>query len=365
MINHEDCQVEVPMLKDDVQSGSDSSWGSTSPSQSISPFLSTLRVAREIGGLLKTLKTPSIPSGTLEFHDVQFNSCMASFPAHHQIQRAENLDPHALTSILYLQNARLLLHRHNLSVMCAPETRSAAIDRCFLVAQDTSHILSRCLIDLPPGPPNELASGRHTWAWLFKNAANGFTCTHFWRCTLFLCLRGDFSAAATCVRASAIVGDARPVNVACGKYVAFFLEHLTQKWHQDPGIAMDKDEETLAYVSGDMQGSVDHSWVWQDDEDAPGRVTSSPNAMALADGETTSNVGADSHDGFGRAGWEAVLAKLERRLDQKSSPRNKPPNQVLSRPEDLDRISSFNHSNSAHPPGLSTASSRISIADIM
>lgn len=357
MINDEDCHAEVPLLQDDVQLGSDLSWSPASLSPSISPFLSTLRVAREIASLLRTLKTPTIPTSTLEYHDMQLSNCMALFPAHHQIQRIERLNIHAATPMVHLQNARLLLHRHNLSIMCPPETRSAAMDQCFLIAKDTAQILSRCLID-PPEASTQHPSSQHTWTWPFKNAASTFVCTHIWRCTLFLCLRGDFPAASTCARVSAIVGDARPVNAACGKYVDFFLDHLTQKWHQEARGSADTDEEMIAYVSGDLQGSVEHSWVWQDGEDSQGRVTQSP-----TDGETNQVSGGGPDDGFGRAGWDAILEKMGRLQNQKP-PRNRLPQPIfLSTPGNSER--SPLSTNSTHPPSLPSAPSRIRIADIM
>lgn len=362
MINDNDCYVEVPMLKDDLQSEADPSRNSISLSQSISPFLSTLRVIREIANLLKTLKAPTILPSTLEFHDLQFNHCMASFPAHHQTQREGHLDPHDITALLHLQNARLLLHRHNLSILCAPETRLAAIDKCLQIAKDTSQILERYLNDSPKSP-NKHPSSQHAWAWLFKTAVHGFTCTHIWRCTLFLCLRGNFLAALTCVRVSAIVGDARPVNMACGKYVAFFVDHLTQKWHHDSAFQVDKDEETIAYVSGDIQGSHDHSWVWEDDEDFPAGVTFGPVAVAPADKETTVISGTEADDYWGQAGWEVLIEKLERLCNQNPLRNRSTHSLPQATTGDTDCISPV--SKSAHPPSLSTASSRISIANIM
>ena len=344
------------MLQDEVPLGSEPAWSPGSLSPSISPFLSTLRVAREIANLLRTLKTPTIPLSTLEYHDLQLSNCMALFPAHHQVQRIERLSVHAVTPMVHLQNARLLLHRHNLSIMCPPETRSAAVDQCFLIAKDTAQILSRCLIDQPE--PSTQHPSQHAWTWPFKNAASAFMCTHIWRCTLFLCLRGDFSAASTCARVSAIVGDARPVNVACGKYVDFFLNHLTQKWHQDPKGSVDTDEEMIAYVSGDLQGSVEHSWVWQDGEESPGRVTQSP-----TDGETSPASGEEADDGFGRAGWDAVLGKMGRLQNQKP-PRNQAPQPIFLSGFGNSERSPLSHS-STHPPSIPSAPTRISIADIM
>lgn len=362
MINDEDCEVELPVAKEDVKSGPNTSWNLANPSPSISPFLSTLRVVREITNLLKTLKTSTISPRTLNQHDMRFNHCLASFPAHYQTRRPEWLDPHTITPMVYLQNARLLLHRHNLSILCSPDARAAAIDQCCLVAKDTTQLLSRCMIDSPE-PPNHPQSGQHTWKGLVRNAASAFLCTHIWRCTLFLCLRGEYSAASICVRVSAAIGDARPVNVACGRYLDFFLDHLIHKMRLEPTVCFEPDEETIAYLSGDLQGSVDHSWVWQSDEDFRGRITQSPTTRAPADRETSTVLGIGSDDDFGQTGWDGILEKLGPLLDH-GRPRKRQP-YVITPVTSGDAARGPSSNPSVHPPGLPTGTSRISIADIM
>ncbi|KAB8300487.1 hypothetical protein EYC80_000653 [Monilinia laxa] len=98
---------------------------------------------------------------------------------------------------------------------------------------------------------------------------------HIWRCTLFLLFGGHFDAAITCIRAAAIIGYSREVNVACGRHIAFFLSTLIEKkrsssmkGREAPGYLgqrigrYEMDEEVLAYLSGDLQGG-DEAWIWQ------------------------------------------------------------------------------------------------------
>ena len=91
-------------------------------------------------------------------------------------------------------------------------------------------------------------------------------CTHIWRCVLVLLFRQEYDAALVCVRASAVVGDSRAVNAACGRYIAFFLKCLVDRLRHPDGGDLERDEEMLAYVSGDMQGTTGGSWVWQGSE---------------------------------------------------------------------------------------------------
>jgi hypothetical protein len=90
---------------------------------------------------------------------------------------------------------------------------------------------------------------------------------------LFLLFGGHFDAALTCIRASALISTLRDVNVACGRNLAFFLGVLIEKRRAGSlaGSAgyrgeRELDEELMAYVSGDLQGSTENSWVWTGSE---------------------------------------------------------------------------------------------------
>ncbi|KAI9808207.1 MAG: hypothetical protein M1825_004664 [Sarcosagium campestre] len=228
-------------------------------------FSTSINVVRLIGPLIKALKTPVIAEPTLATFDANFSSCMAAFPEDFQIGSTGYLHPQALASICHLQSARLMIHRHNLSTQSPQRVRSAAIDRCVEAARDTAHYLARSLQD---DGPRSTTRGRTTnrGPTALARVASAMLCTHLWRCTLFLSFRRCYTDAEICVRACTAIGDHREVNVACGRNLAFFLNTLIEKSQVGEGGGLEHDEEMIAYVSGDIQGSSDQSWVWQGSE---------------------------------------------------------------------------------------------------
>lgn len=93
-----------------------------------------------------------------------------------------------------------------------------------------------------------------------------------------LCFRGDYESALICLRLSATVGTLRKINVACGKNLEFFLSRLLDRMRSGSGghHQLEHDEEMIVYVSGDLQGMKDLSWVWAGSEPGP------PSAMSPA-----------------------------------------------------------------------------------
>ena len=323
MIKEEDCNVDMPSPVNDQYMVPGIPWASSpTPEQSTSPLLPMVQVIGGIARLLRALKSDHLAASALQAYDLHFKQCVNAFPAQHQGQANGYIDPTELTPIIYLQNARLMLHRHNLRPMCDPVERSAAIDHCVLVAQDTAGFLDRCM--QPSGQPRSLEGEQHeVWESRMISASSAFFCTHVWRCTLFLCLRLDFKNALSCARASAVVDNARPVNVDCGRYLAFFLHEVTSR--MDQGAHIDTDEEMIAYVSGDLQGSFENSWIWQESEagvhlgkpshisgerDEKGmKLQSSPSARP----ETKDT---DWH------GWDHVLRTMEKLIHRKEQERH-------------------------------------------
>ncbi|KAJ5491081.1 hypothetical protein N7539_002648 [Penicillium diatomitis] len=255
VINDQDCDIDLPFSGDDQPLASGNGLDQQSPTQS--PLLATIHVVRSIGQLTRTLRSTTISYATLETFERHFTICRTTFPAHLQLKQDTDLDPRSLAPLIYLQNARLLLHRHNISPFCQSSVRVAAVDYCTSIAVDTAQILSRCM---------RPQAGAEDWRGPFVSSAGTLLCTHIWRCTLFLLFREEFSAALACVQASAAVGDDRSVNAACGRYLAFFLRCLLDRAHRHPGADLCQDEEMMAYLSGDMQGTTDGSWVWQGSE---------------------------------------------------------------------------------------------------
>ena len=64
------------------------------------------------------------------------------------------------------------------------------------------------------------------------------------------------------------VGNMRKVGVACGKNIVFVLDKLLERTRNGHGSPqqLEYDEEMLAYISGDVQASVEHGWAWAGSE---------------------------------------------------------------------------------------------------
>lgn len=260
LIKEEDCHVSMPSPVDDQYLREDIDWTSPTPEQSSSPLLPMIQVIGGIAKLLRMLKIRCLARSVLQAYDTHFNNSLQAFPAQSQARPNDYLDTFELPPIIYIQNARLMLFRHNLSPVCEVHERSDALDKCAVVAKDTARLLSRCMQESPvlhSHPSNETGS----WEARMVSAVSAFLCTHIWRCTLYLCFRSDWENALWCARASATIGDARPINTACGRYLEFFLYQLLDKQnHRDN---LDTDEEMIAYASGDLQGSFENSWIWK------------------------------------------------------------------------------------------------------
>jgi hypothetical protein len=151
-------------------------------------------------------------------------------------------------------------------------------------------------------------------------------CTHIWRCLLILIFREDFAAASVCVQACKVIGDHHIAMASCGRYVAFFLRVLLDRLRRNDSAPIDRDEEMLAYVSGDMQSTATGSWIWQGSEtgtqleNVPSR--SSPYASA-----TPGGAGRVSNDSEWE-GWdwiEGTLQYLAGELRQRSYERRNIP----------------------------------------
>lgn len=347
-----------------TQSEFDRLWTSPSSAQPCSPFLSALRVVREISNMLNVLKSPVLTPATLKTCDAQFAHCLDAFPSHLRT-RTGYLDPCSILPVVYLQNSRFILHRHNLTVFSAPEVRAAALDHCNLIARDTTQLLSRCMTN-PPTSLHPHSPPRHSWAsWKARivSAASAFLCTHIWRCTLLLCLRGDFKSALICAEVSSTFGDARPVNVSCGRYLAFFLDRLLQKSQLGLRVDLQNDEEMIAYVSADLQGNIEHSWVWHGKESSWNQPLQSPKGADSKPTEDslTSELSGDSK--FGQAGWNHILEVL-RIFDREQSLDRLRHDQAFS-PTQLGQSRNFASNNTGNNQASPIGSNRISIANII
>jgi len=262
LIKEDDCNVGMPSAVDDQYIHAGNNWVSPTPEQLTSPLLPTIQVISGIARLLRVLKSRFLTEPVLEAYDLHFKGCMQAFPVYQQIRLNDYVDPVELPPIMYLQNARLMLHRHNLSPTSGAQDRSMALDRCASTAADTAMLLQRTMQEMPPDSQSRTTEQNDTWEKRMVTAVSAFFCTHIWRCTLFLSFRLDYRNAIWCARASATLGASRPVNVACGRYLEFFLKKMAAR--NIDGPQLDTDEEMVAYVSADLQGSFDHSWIWKE-----------------------------------------------------------------------------------------------------
>lgn len=360
LTKEEDCNVGMPSPIDDQYMVPGIPWASSpTPEQTTSPLLPMIQVIGGIARLLRILKSDRLAKSILQAYDSHFNQCVNAFPAQHQGRANGYMDPTELPPIIYLQNARLMLHRHNLTPVCNSLERSAAIDLCVLVAKDTAGFLRRCM--QPPGEPRSHAAERtDTWESRMVSVSSAFFCTHVWRCTLFLCFRLDFENALLCARASATLGNARPVNVDCGRYLEFFVHELISKL--DQRAQLDTDEEMMAYVSGDLQGSFESSWIWQESKSGvhlgkPLQISgetnrNEPKSQSLSPARSQAKA-SDWH------GWNDVLGTIERLSRKKEQERQDSDIQdTLLRP-------SMTLPPLASSPSAMSPSNRMSIKDLI
>ncbi|KAM5440452.1 hypothetical protein McanMca71_003934 [Microsporum canis] len=259
-INDDDCDIGLPSSIEEqlIQEGNPTS------DQKSNPLLVIVHIMRCVSQLTKAFKSLVISCDTLDLFDRHFRTCLNNFPANYHMQSNQYLDPRSLSPVIILQNTRLVLHRHNLSPACPAETRNSAMDHCLAVARDTTGILTRCMrspTSAESGTPSK-ANG-DDWRYLLAAAATSVICKHIWRCILLLLCRADYAAALVCIQACSAIGDARAVNVASGRYIAFFLKLLVDKRQAGRALSIEEDEELMAYVSGDLQSSMDNSWVWR------------------------------------------------------------------------------------------------------
>ncbi len=264
LIDDRDCDVDLPSPLDDrfIQAS-----GMRAPPDAPEPtgsLLVTVYVVHCISRVIKLLRSPCIASSTLRTFDRQFDTCMAAFPPHWRFTGSRYLEPQNLAPMIYLQNARISLHRHNLSPACSRDVRTAAIDGCVVVARDTLRLLSRVMQTPPTSPQDASVNSAESWQARLAAAAFSMLCTHVWRCVLFLCFRAEYKAALRCIHVNAAIGDLRPVNMACGRHLTLFLECLVPKLRRGEGGELEDDEELVTYLSGDIQSSSQNSWIWQD-----------------------------------------------------------------------------------------------------
>lgn len=282
LINDEDCQVSWPCPVDDDMIQPSLPLKQPPGSSSHSSLATVIPVVRFISQLKTTLKSRIISPQTLRTYDDYFKVVMSTFSETFQIHSSTYLEPHNLTIAFYLQTARYHLYRHNLSIAVPPTERIEAMNRCLACAKDTVRYIQRTLQTPPSSPatathhssprpysePDINVSRTDRWQASMKSTALNIGCAHVWRCTLVLAFRGDFQSALICTRVLATIGELRNYNISCGRHLAFFLDTLLGRWRAGRGRQdlLQIDEEMIAYLSGDLQGSPESGWMWTGSE---------------------------------------------------------------------------------------------------
>lgn len=353
LINDQDCDIGLPSLIDE---NSISEAGGVSESQETTPLLATIHVVRSIGQLTRILRSTAIGSASLDTFERHFNACLAIFPEQYQPNSDQYIEPRSLTPIIYLQNARLMLHRHNISPFCPPEVRSSALDYCVSVSQDTARLLSRCM---RPSP----VTGNTDWRSLLAVSGSAVLCAHLWRCTLLLLFRQEYDAAMVCVQASSAMRDSRTINAPCGRNISFFLTSLLERLQRNDFIDLDGDEEMMAYVSGDMQGTSHGSWVWEGSETEAQLELTSPSSNPAHQGAGDSKPPEEPNDW---EGWDWIEQTVQYLLVEKEQRQQKEA-QNLRPPTEASYHGSESTTGSPDsvPPQPSTTHSRMTIASII
>ena len=331
-------------------------WGKdrSSSIESVQALISLVDTICLVSKVRKTSTTVATAPETIKAIDDQLRSYQIDFPSHHQLRSTEHIDPHTILPILYLQDIRLVLSRRGLSPLCTNEVRARAIATCYQISQDTAKYLSRTRSGLPGNPS--------TWRQSLQSAASSFLCLHTWRSILFLCFRGDYRSALVCAQVNNAIGNARPINISCGRYVDFFLRSLVPLLQDGDGRYLEQDEDMMAYLSGDLQSSVEHSWIWQKkDGDNAGSEANNIRQTLVSpyDDEAVDD----------SAVWEGIVETLQSLSESsrlKHTPKVKSGDGLSPPQKDVaflsPRLDVNNTNNTVISPG---GTNRISIADII
>ncbi|KEY69697.1 hypothetical protein S7711_03183 [Stachybotrys chartarum IBT 7711] len=271
VIDDDDCDVSLPAGVDDQYIRQDGMLVPAGAEPLTHSLLAVVHVARSYTAIFRAFRSPSIPAAQMVMFDDYFKKCLATFPPACNPSSSVPLSPLFLAPLSHLLNARLVLHRHHLSPSCSADLRLAALEQCTHIALETSSLIGRASASL-------------------YEAATTTLVTHMFRCALFLLLAGYFDHAISCIRAIGYTESRRDVATPCGRYLSLFVNTLGQKRAEhanylmqamprgpfspasapleQPGLlgVLARDEELLAYVSADLQGSIRHAWVWPSSE---------------------------------------------------------------------------------------------------
>lgn len=260
----------------------------------------TIYITRLMQPLAQLCRSLCIPIDAIRTFEMHMGACIQLFPPELQLDKRTPLDPLVMAPLLYFQNTRLILHRHNLSPACSAEQRSLAIKNCSTAAEDTASILSRCF-DMQV--PAEQMQTR------LRSAATSLICTHAWRCLLFLSFCQLWGSFYILLRFVSIVADSKMVNVSCGRYLGLFLDRLIERYQHDAGYKVEDDAELIVLLSGDVQGGP-NGWVWNTKEPTAPLIQRQSSTNYLSPNPQQSEF---QQQAEASPSWDSPLSEIERK----------------------------------------------------
>jgi hypothetical protein len=289
LINDDECDTEYPTLQDDEKRspGTADSWSDTTAPPLLLP---SILVARLMSPIARSLRSLCVTNETLLKFDGHFDSCIRAFPPGLNLGQGPPIRPEHIHPVIHFQNARLMLHRHNLSPSCSPEQRAQAVECCVKTAQESAVILSRCMSsDVSTQPVDMLQR--------MVSTATAIFCAHIWRSMLFLLFKPLDENFFILLRLASAIGTSRAINISCGRYLSHCLRVLVDKLESSSPIDLEQDEEVVVYLSGDLQ-STNNSWAWGSAETGThlsrrqkhGRTKLSPSEQSLWSDTDSSHV---------------------------------------------------------------------------
>jgi hypothetical protein len=377
LINDDECDTGLPSSLEDryIQPS-----GFARPHANQPPFagfLATIQSARVYSQVHQAVRLGSVGPQPFQIFDDKFHSIQGLFTEAYQLGSSLPLEPNTLVPIFALHNARFLLFRRNLSPAYMHPERVEAIHRCAMVAKDTTNYILRTL-HASPGGPNSTG-----WRARVGQIASNMVSLHLWRCILMLCFRTDYEGALMCLHMSSAIGELRKINVACGKNIIFFLERLIERVRSGNGAThqLEHDEEILAYVSGDMQGNYDQSWVWAGASSTQvSPQSSSPNSthhhrhdepMTGTSLTLRPNTGSSQNGSQDWDGWTQIEGMIHQLMEEQRARLNQPnpyyppPHNPVKRVQLAPGGPASPTRSGPLPPPTPSGTSRISIANII
>lgn len=276
----------------------------------------------------KILRTSTAPTMALAAIDERLSILSTPYLQDLEAVITQPPGPENEWMILHVYSVQLHLHRHNFSPFSTPEVKQAALGCCAKVAGDTARLLLRIDEGYAQSHVAGLASYDPTSRFLHiaRLGPTSHLMLHLWRSTMYLVYSFDFLGAGICARHAASMGNLRPINSLCGKYLQFFLETLLHRIRDESPNFL-HDEQLMTYLSADIHSNLDQSWVWTGFE--PDHSPLAGNARSSIGADNSSNPSSPTKSSKVWDNWDGILAMI-RQLSERfpSSSSGGPPHHI-------------------------------------